>query len=120
MFVCAQCEGATACLCLDICVTAGMSVQVLHNYKKQDRLFHMVMQLPVAVTAVSEAVQSILSQEFGRAAIIIPNSVDCDRFRPGPLSAHPYTAVLTAPATEVRRSLPYPALCVASMTRLSG
>lgn len=76
-------------------------MQVQHNYRKQDQLFHMVMHLPVALAAISEAVQSILAQEFGRTSTIIPNSVDCDRFRPGPLSCHPYTAVLTAPANEV-------------------
>ena len=76
-------------------------MQVQHNYRKQDQLFHMVMHLPVAVAAVSEAVQSILTQQFGRTSTIIPNSVDCERFRPGPLSSHPYTAVLTAPAREV-------------------
>lgn len=74
--------------------------QVQHNYRKQDQLFHMVMHLPVAVASVSEAVQSILAQQFGRTSTIVPNSVDCDRFRPGPLSSHPYTAVLTAPAKE--------------------
>lgn len=80
-------------------------LQVQHNYKKQDQLFHMVMQLPVALAAVSGAVQSILSQEFGRTSTIIPNSVDCDRFRPGPLSSHCYTAVLTAPVSEVSRAV---------------
>ncbi|KAL3150732.1 hypothetical protein ABBQ32_000515 [Trebouxia sp. C0010 RCD-2024] len=74
--------------------------QVQHNYKKQDQLFHMVMHLPVALAAVSGAVQSILSQEFGRASTLIPNCVDCERFRPGPLSSHPYTAVLTAPVCQ--------------------
>lgn len=83
----------------------GLFAQVQHNYKKQDQLFHMVMHLPVALTAVSGAVQSILSQEFGRTSIIIPNSVDCDRFRPGPLSPHPYTAVLTAPVSQVEAML---------------
>lgn len=76
-------------------------LQVHHNYKKQDQLFHKVMHLPVALTAVSEAVQSILAQQFGRTSTIIPNSVDCKRFRPGPLSSHPYTATLTAPASQV-------------------
>ena len=63
------------------------------------------MHLPVALTAVSGAVQRILSQEFGRTSIIIPNSVDCERFRPGPLSSHPYTAVLMAPVSQVRHNL---------------
>lgn len=76
-------------------------MQVQHNYKKQDQLFHMVMHLPVALTAVSGAVESILSQEFDRASIIIPNSVDCERFRPGCLSSYPYSAVLTAPTLDV-------------------
>lgn len=75
-------------------------LQAQHNYKKQDQLFHMVMHLPVALSAVSQAVQSIVAQEFGRTSTIIPNSVDCNKFRPGPLSCHPYSAVLTAPANE--------------------
>ena len=62
------------------------------------------MHLPVALSAVSQAVQSIVAQEFGRTSTIIPNSVDCDKFRPGPLSCHPYSAVLTAPANEVYHS----------------
>lgn len=70
----------------------------------------MVMHLPVALTAVSGAVQSILSQEFGRTSTIIPNSVDCVRFRPGPLSSHPYTAVLTAPVSQVRHTSTFPLL----------
>ena len=89
-------------------------MQVQHNYKKQDQLFHMVMHLPVALTAVSGAVQSILSQEFGRTSTIIPNSVDCERFRPGPLSSHPYTAVLTAPVSQVGHSTIPPPLLVRS------
>lgn len=31
--------------------------QEAHNYRKQDQLFHMVMHLPCALVAVSEAVQ---------------------------------------------------------------
>ena len=62
------------------------------------------MHLPVALSAVSQAVQSIVAQEFGRTSTIIPNSVDCNKFRPGPLSCHPYSAVLTAPANEVYHS----------------
>ena len=93
---------------LDNCVVSvilgnvSLQLQVQHNYKKQDQLFHMVMHLPVALTAVSGAVQSILSQEFGRASTIIPNSVDCERFRPGCMSSHPYSAILSAPTPEVQ------------------
>lgn len=32
-------------------------MQEAHNYRKQDQLFHMVMHLPCALAAVSEAVQ---------------------------------------------------------------
>ena len=37
-------------------------VQVAHNYARQDQLFHMVLHLPMALAAVSEAVQAILLQ----------------------------------------------------------
>mmetsp|Transcript_6975 Transcript_6975/g.20372 ORF Transcript_6975/g.20372 Transcript_6975/m.20372 type:complete len:726 (+) Transcript_6975:386-2563(+) len=57
--------------------------QEAHNYRKQDQLFHMVMHLPCALVAVSEAVQAILKAEFGRASLIIPNGIDCHRFTPG-------------------------------------
>ncbi len=33
------------------------ATQEAHNYRKQDQLFHMVMHLPCALAAVSEAVQ---------------------------------------------------------------
>ncbi|KAK9815193.1 hypothetical protein WJX73_010532 [Symbiochloris irregularis] len=69
--------------------------QAAHNYAKQDQLFHMVLHLPVALAAVSEAVQNILAQEFGRAAICVPNAVDCQRFCPGPPADIPPSYILT-------------------------
>jgi glycosyltransferase involved in cell wall biosynthesis len=68
--------------------------QEAHNYKKQDQLFHMVMHLPCALAAVSEAVQTILGTEFGRQPLIIPNGIDCHRFTPGPRSHIPPTATM--------------------------
>ena len=38
------------------------TAQVAHNYARQDQLFHMVLHLPMALAAVSEAVQAILRQ----------------------------------------------------------
>jgi len=63
--------------------------QFQHNYFKQDQLFHMVLHLPVAIAGVSTAVQNILQQEFHRSSLLIPNSIDCDRFCPGPVSENP-------------------------------
>lgn len=77
VLLCAHYNGTTVVLTL--------STQQLHNYHKQDRLFHMTMHLPVALAAVSTTVQTILREQFGRASIIIPNSVDAvHRFFPGP------------------------------------
>lgn len=44
----------------------------------------MTMHLPAALAAVSPAVQNVLAAEFGRAAPLIPNCVDGERFAPGP------------------------------------
>ncbi|CAK0780281.1 hypothetical protein CVIRNUC_004997 [Coccomyxa viridis] len=71
--------------------------QVAHNYLRQDQLFHRVLHLPVAVAAVSDAVQSILAQQFGRSSLLIPNGVDCDRFFPGPPTDVAPTAILSSP-----------------------
>ena len=68
-----------------------------HNYLRQDQLFHRVLHLPVAVAAVSDAVQSILAQQFGRSSLLIPNGVDCDRFFPGPPTDVAPTATLSSP-----------------------
>lgn len=68
--------------------------QEAHNYNKQDRLFHMVMHLPCAVASVSEAVQAILSSEFGRNPLIIPNGIDCLRFTPGGFASQSPTRTL--------------------------
>ena len=68
--------------------------QVAHNYARQDALFHRIMHLPVALAAVSEAVRAILAQQFGRATLLVPNGVDCDRFFPGPPAAVRPTALL--------------------------
>ena len=68
-----------------------------HNYLRQDQLFHRVLHLPVAVAAVSEAVQSILAQQFGRSSLLIPNGVDCDRFFPGPPTDVLPTAIFSSP-----------------------
>ncbi len=68
-----------------------------HNYLRQDQLFHRVLHLPVAVAAVSDAVQSILAQQFGRSSLLIPNGVDCDRFFPGPPTDVAPTAILSSP-----------------------
>ncbi|GAB4817162.1 hypothetical protein N2152v2_004208 [Parachlorella kessleri] len=71
-------------------------LQEVHNYRRQDQLFHRALHLPVALAAVSEAVQSILSQEFGRTSLLIHNGIDCQRFRPGQRSQLEPTTVLTA------------------------
>ena len=75
----------------------GSALQVAHNYLRQDQLFHRVLHLPVAVAAVSDAVQSILAQQFGRSSLLIPNGVDCDRFFPGPPTDVAPTAILSSP-----------------------
>eukprot|EP00884_Botryococcus_braunii_P014691 jgi/Botrbrau1/23222/Bobra.0041s0064.1 len=74
--------------------------QIQHNYAKQDQLFHMVMHLPVAIAAVSKAVEAILNQEFGRRALVIPNSIDCQRFFPGPHAFVQPTMVIGLPSTQ--------------------
>ncbi|CAL5221708.1 g3949 [Coccomyxa viridis] len=71
--------------------------QVAHNYLRQDQLFHRVLHLPVALAGVSDAVQSILAQQFGRSSLLIPNGVDCDRFFPGPPSDVLPSAILSSP-----------------------
>ena len=79
------------------------SAQVAHNYLRQDQLFHRVLHLPVALAGVSDAVQSILAQQFGRSSLLIPNGVDCDRFFPGPPSDVLPSAILSSPTkTQVR------------------
>ncbi|KAK9815607.1 hypothetical protein WJX72_006662 [[Myrmecia] bisecta] len=78
--------------------------QLQHNYLQQDQLFHKVMKLPVALIAVSRAVQSILAHEFGRHALIIPNDIDCERFCPGPRALYPPDKVLlTTPGQKPRQ-----------------
>ncbi len=77
-------------------------VQVAQNYLKQDQLFHMVLHLPCALAGVSTAVQSILSQEFGRNSLLIPNGIDCARFSPGPRSGPAPAPRLTLAADGVR------------------
>lgn len=64
------------------------------SYAAQDNLFHMAMHLPVALAAVSEAVQSIICREFGRSCLLVHNGVNCQHFRPGPLES----ARLAAPS----------------------
>lgn len=59
------------------------------------------MQLPMALAVVSQAVQSIVGSEFGRQGVLIPNSVDCERFYPGPVTTAQPTAVLTAERSQV-------------------
>lgn len=77
-----------------------------HNYLRQDQLFHRVLHLPVALAGVSEAVQSILAQQFGRSSLLISNGVDCDRFFPGPPSDVLPSAILSSPTkTQVRHLL---------------
>ena len=82
-------------------LTVPVSLQVQHNYQKQDQLFHMVMHLPAALAAVSPAVQDILGSEFGRHPVLLPNSVDCERFFPGPVTLQAPSAILVAPARQV-------------------
>ena len=60
----------------------------------------MVLHLPVVVAAVSEAVQNILSSEFGRTPLLIPNGVNCERFFPGPRTALRPDMVLSAPLAK--------------------
>ena len=38
--------------------------------------------------------QAILTSEFGRQPLIIPNGVDCHRFTPGPRSRLPPTSTM--------------------------
>lgn len=83
-------------------------MQTAHNYAKQDQLFHMVLHLPVALAAVSAAVQNILAQEFGRVSICIPNAVDCQRFFPGPPADIAPSFILTTVKGQVQ--LPRPSL----------
>jgi hypothetical protein len=45
------------CFCLTVMPSSPHRMQEAHNYRKQDQLFHMVMHLPCALAAVSEAVQ---------------------------------------------------------------
>ena len=86
------------CVLRCVAVDGGESaLQVAHNYLRQDQLFHRVLHLPVAVAAVSDAVQSILAQQFGRSSLLIPNGVDCDRFFPGPPTDVAPTAILSSP-----------------------
>ena len=80
----------------DVC-----GLQRQHNYLKQDKLFHMVLHLPVALASVSGAVASILSSEFGRSSLVIPNGVDCNRFFPGPRQAFVPTSILTSSPSQV-------------------
>jgi hypothetical protein len=62
----------------------------------------MVMHLPCALAAVSEAVQAILGSEFGRQPLIIPNGIDCHRFTPGPRSRlQPTTTMACVPNGQV-------------------
>lgn len=97
-----------------------------HNYQRQDQLFHKVLHLPVALAAVSEAVRAILQRQFGRASLLIPNGVDCDRFFPGaPANAAP-SAVLSSPSKGQVRGTPgegwlssalkLPGLCVRALS----
>ena len=81
-----------------------LRVQESHNYSKQDQLFHMVLHLPVALAAVSQAVQNILAQEFGRTSICVPNAVDCQRFFPGP----PHDLLPSFILTTVKGQVPPP------------
>ena len=64
-----KCADAAMCRCFVITVF-------------KDRLFHMCMQLPVPLISVSTAIQDILFHEFGRLSLIVPNGIDCDKFRP--------------------------------------
>ena len=91
---------ASVAQCVFCCVAVDggeSALQVAHNYLRQDQLFHRVLHLPVAVAAVSDAVQSILAQQFGRSSLLIPNGVDCDRFFPGPPTDVAPTAILSSP-----------------------
>jgi glycosyltransferase involved in cell wall biosynthesis len=54
----------------------------------------------MALAVVSQAVQDIVGSEFGRQGVLIPNSVDCKRFFPGPVTTAQPTAVLTAERSQ--------------------
>ena len=73
----------------------------MHNYRKQDQLFHMVMHLPVALAAVSPAVNDILAGQFRRSPLTVPNGVDCGRFAPGRRAALQPTATVAYPGGQV-------------------
>lgn len=60
----------------------------------------MVLHLPVALAAVSEAVHDILLSEFGRRPMLIPNGVDCERFYPGPRAHISPEYILSAPPAK--------------------
>lgn len=71
-------------------LTKSCPVQVAHNYSRQDQLFHMVLHLPMALAAVSEAVQAILLQvrpppaRFAIACPLCPCSAQiCNLAAPG-------------------------------------
>ena len=80
------------------------SPQEVHNYRKQDQLFHMVMHLPVALAAVSPAASDILGSQFRRAPLTVPNGVDCGRFAPGRRSDLPPTATVAYPDSQVQHA----------------
>ncbi|PSC70858.1 glycosyl transferase group 1 [Micractinium conductrix] len=67
------------------------------RYAAQDNLFHQTMHLPVALAAVSEAVQTIISKEFARSCLLVHNGVDSQSFCPGPRD----DALLAAPARHL-------------------
>lgn len=73
----------------------------VHSFLQQDQLFHLSMQLPVALAAVSPAVAAVLRREFGRGALPVLNGIDCSRFVPGPRAELPPTLVYTAPNYQV-------------------
>ena len=84
--------------------------QEVHNYRKQDQLFHMVMHLPVALAAVSPAVNDILGGQFRRAPLTVPNGIDCGRFAPGSRADLPPTATVVYPGPQVLRAVKLRAL----------
>ncbi len=61
----------------------------------------MVMHLPVALAAVSPAVNDILGSQFRRAPLTVPNGIDCGRFAPGTRADLPPTATVVYPAAQV-------------------
>lgn len=77
------------------------AMQTQHNYIKQDQLFHAVLQLPVALAAVSTAVQRIMHHEFRRNPLLIPNSIDCEKFRPGEARGNPWLASAASGTSKV-------------------